>query len=109
MNASDQKSCSKIDCCAIDLESLKSKNHAQFLEIEKLQRELEANRIELLQWRQAVGFEVQNKLREVTNYIGGVIGYRLDLDAEQTERLIRVIENGKSDASFLSKMERGHE
>lgn len=45
-----------------------------------------------LAYRQRVGRFVMNHLKEVTNPIGGVVGYKLNLNAEQTEKLCQEIE-----------------
>lgn len=39
---------------------------------------------------------VIDHLEEVTNEMGGVIGYRLNLDTDETEQLLRLIENEQS-------------
>jgi len=46
-----------------------------------------------LAYRQRIGAFVLNRLEEVTNDIGGVTGYRLHLNAEETEKLMKVIES----------------
>lgn len=45
-----------------------------------------------LEYRSHVGGFVLNRLQEKKNHIGGVIGYTLTLDAQETERLVRLIE-----------------
>lgn len=44
-------------------------------------------------YQQRIGLFVLNRLAEVHNNIGGVIGYKLELDADETEQLLRLIEN----------------
>lgn len=46
----------------------------------------------LLDYRLRIGRFVQNRLEEVQNSIGGVIGYKLVLSPEETEKFIREIE-----------------
>lgn len=46
-----------------------------------------------LEYRRRIGTFVLNRLTEVTNEIGGVTGYRLNLNAEETEKFIREIES----------------
>ncbi len=45
-------------------------------------------------YRTSIGQFVLNRVEEVTNGIGGVIGYKLNLNAEETEKLMRLIEGG---------------
>jgi len=43
-------------------------------------------------YRQRVMLEIQDKLQEVHNNIGGVIGYRIELNADETEKLCKLVE-----------------
>ena len=45
-----------------------------------------------LNYRLRIGVFIQNRLQEVRNDTGGVTGYRLDLNADQTEKLIQELE-----------------
>lgn len=47
----------------------------------------------LADYRRKVGMFVLNQLSEVTNHIGGVIGYELKLNAEETEELMKLIDS----------------
>ena len=46
-----------------------------------------------LLYQQRVSQFVLNRLEEVTNKIGGVTGYKLNLNAEETEKLCRELES----------------
>lgn len=48
---------------------------------------------QFMAYQQRLGAFVVNRLAEVHNKIGGVVGYKLELDADETEQLIRMIEN----------------
>ncbi len=44
-------------------------------------------------YRNKISRMVENKLQEVKNRIGGVVGYKLDLDAKETEIFWREVEH----------------
>ena len=48
---------------------------------------------QFMAYQQRLGLFVLNRLAEVHNTIGGVIGYKLELNADETEQLLRLIEN----------------
>lgn len=50
---------------------------------------------DLLDYKMAIASYVLNHLKEVLNERGGVIGYKLELDVEQTEKMCAIIENTK--------------
>lgn len=54
---------------------------------------IDAMRMMHLNYRRRVGIFVLDHLEEVLNHHGAVIGYRLQLSADETEKLIRVIES----------------
>jgi hypothetical protein len=54
---------------------------------------VESTRAMHLAYRARVGQFVLNRIEEVQNHIGGVIGYRLNLSAEETEKLMKIIES----------------
>lgn len=49
----------------------------------------------MLDYKMAIASFVLNHLQEVTNKRGGVIGYKLELDVNQTDKLCAIIENTK--------------